>query len=111
MPLAGYCRQCGQYVYLTEQWGCVNGHAWNEISGWYDAETGVAVTPSWMQAPPPAAAPEPVPVPAPAPEPLPEPVPVQQPAPIPEPAPAPEPAQLPSLRPSPYRSSPRQAIG
>lgn len=55
MALAGYCRQCAQYVYLTEQWGCVNGHAWNEISGWYDPQTGTSVTPPWLQAAPPAA--------------------------------------------------------
>ncbi len=103
MSLAGYCRQCGQYVYLNEQWGCVNGHAWNEISGWYEAETGDAVTPSWMQAPPPAAVPEPVPVPAapplPEPAPLPEAVPEPAAAPIPEPAPAPAPA--PAQQPAP----------
>ena len=43
--LTGFCRQCAQYVYLTEQWGCINGHAWNEISGWYDPQTGAPVTP------------------------------------------------------------------
>jgi hypothetical protein len=111
MPLAGYCRQCGQYVYLTEQWGCVNGHAWNEISGWYEAETGVAVTPSWMQAPPPAAVPEPVPVPAapplPEPAPLPEAVPVPAPVTVQAPAAAPTPApeQLPAPAPAPAQQS------
>ena len=49
MALAGYCRQCAQYVYLNNQWGCMNGHAWNEISGWYEPETGAPVTPPWMQ--------------------------------------------------------------
>ncbi len=57
MALAGYCRQCAQYVYLNDQWGCMNGHAWNEISGWYEPETGTPVTPPWMQAAPAAAAP------------------------------------------------------
>ena len=49
MALAGYCGICKQYVYLTDQWGCVNGHAWNEISGWYDPDTGAPVTPYWLQ--------------------------------------------------------------
>jgi hypothetical protein len=82
MALAGYCRQCAQYVYLTEQWACVNGHAWNEISGWYDPQTGTPVTPPWMQAAPAAAAPaEPIVEAAPAPVPA-----VVAPAPV---APAP----------------------
>jgi hypothetical protein len=95
MALAGYCRQCAQYVYLTEQWGCVNGHAWNEISGWYDAQTGTPVTPPWMQAAAPAA---PAPMPAAAPQPSPEPVAAPLPAPVvastPIPAPEPEPAPV-----------------
>ena len=97
MALAGFCRQCGQYVYVTEQWACINGHAWNEISGWYDTETGAPVTPPWMQpaAPMAAAVPAAVAVPAPvAAAPAPAPVvaePVVAPAPGPEPVPAPAP--------------------
>jgi len=68
VAVAGWCRQCGQYVWLNEQWGCVNGHAWNELSAWYDPETGQPVTPYWLQA---EAAPETAPAPAPAPEPAP----------------------------------------
>ena len=49
MSLGGYCRICGQYVYVTEQWACVNGHAWSELSGWYDTGSGAAVTPPWVQ--------------------------------------------------------------
>jgi hypothetical protein len=89
MALAGYCRQCAQYVYLTDQWACVNGHAWNEISGWYDPQTGTPVTPPWMQAAAPttASAPEPIGVAAPAPAPaVVTPAPVD---PVPDPAPAP----------------------
>ena len=44
MALAGYCRGCGQYVWLNEQWGCVNGHPWTEISNWYDPQNGTPVT-------------------------------------------------------------------
>lgn len=51
MAVAGYCRVCGQYVYLDEQWGCAHGHAYTEISNWYDPEKGVAVTPYWLQQP------------------------------------------------------------
>ena len=56
---AGFCRVCGQHVWLNEQWGCINGHPWSEVSNWYDAETGAPVTPYWLQA-----APEPAPAPA-----------------------------------------------
>ena len=76
MALAGYCRQCTQYVYLTEQWECVNGHAWNEICGWYDPESGVAVTPPWMQPAPVASAPAPQVATEPASAPAPDPAPV-----------------------------------
>lgn len=49
MALAGFCAVCKQHVYLTEQWGCVNGHGWDQISSWYDPETGTPVTPYWLQ--------------------------------------------------------------
>jgi hypothetical protein len=121
MALAGYCRQCAQYVYLTDQWGCINGHAWNEISGWYDPQTGTPVTPPWMQAAPAAPMPveqavaapapaavaapvaEPMPVPVAMPEPVPAPAPVAMPEPVvvPEPVPAPTPAPAPSPEPAP----------
>ena len=109
MAVAGFCRSCGQYVWLNDQWGCVNGHPWTEISNWYDPAQGVPVPPYWLQqnaatpaAPSPApglapmpAAPVGVPAaPAPAPAATPEPVPARQPEPTPaaEPAPAPRPA-------------------
>jgi len=122
MALAGFCRQCAQYVYLTEQWGCINGHAWNEISGWYDPQTGAPVTPPWMQVAPPLASPAPVvaPIPEPAPEPvaapLPEPAPEPAAVPIPEPVPAPiaaplpEPAPAPVVVPAPAAASDRLAL-
>jgi len=99
MALAGYCRQCGQHVYLTEQWACVNGHPYTDISAWYDPDTGAPIQPFWLQpAPAPAAevAPAPVPAPAVAPEPVVEPMAVAAPAPEPvlvvAPEPTPEPA-------------------
>ena len=49
MAVAGFCRSCGQYVWLNDQWGCVNGHPWTEISNWYDPAQGVPVTPYWLQ--------------------------------------------------------------
>ena len=79
MALAGYCRGCGQYVWLNEQWGCVNGHPWTEISNWYDPQNGTPATPYWLQ--PAASSGAPLPVASP-----PGPVPVS-PTPVP-PAPA-----------------------
>ena len=121
MALAGYCRSCGQYVWLDAQWGCVNGHPCAEISNWYDPQNGTPVTPYWLQpavaaatapsavvpgpSPQPAPNPEPSPWPAPTPSPAPEPSPLPEPipAPTPEPAPwpAPEPAPGPELEPLP----------
>ena len=88
MALAGFCRGCGQYVWLNEQWGCVNGHPWTEIGNWYDAATGTPVTPYWLQ-PTPIAVTEPAPTPVPIPAPIPEPSPAPAPASAPAPAPAP----------------------
>jgi hypothetical protein len=51
MAVAGRCRICGQNVWLNDQWGCVNGHPWTEISEWYDPDTGTAVTPYWLAQP------------------------------------------------------------
>lgn len=65
VAVAGYCRVCGQYVWLNDQWGCANGHAWNEISNWYDPATGTAVTPYWLQPQQPSATPAPAPMPQP----------------------------------------------
>ncbi len=48
MAIAGYCAICKQYVYLNDQWGCVNGHPWTEISQWYDPDTGQPITPYWL---------------------------------------------------------------
>jgi len=104
MAVAGFCRGCGQYVWLSDQWGCVNGHPWSEITNWYEPSTGTPVTPYWLQ-PTPVAVAEPIPVtvadpapaviappaamPAPVAAPIPEPAPM--PAPLPTPLPAPEP--------------------
>ena len=88
MALAGYCRGCGQYVWLNDQWGCVNGHPWTEISNWYETQSGAPVTPYWLQpAPVPApvspapAAPVVVPTAPVAAAPAPAPVPIVEPAP------------------------------
>jgi len=86
-------------VWLSDQWGCVNGHAWNEISDWYDPDTGTRVTPYWMQPP---ASPEPQPmvqevvaIPAPAPV-----APAQQSANEPAPVAAPLPIYVPTAVPT-----------
>lgn len=70
MAVAGFCGVCGQHVWLTEQWGCVNGHPYTSISNCYDPDSGAPITPPWLQpAPvaPAAAAPASAPAPAPAP--------------------------------------------
>jgi hypothetical protein len=97
MAVAGFCAACQQYVYLNEQWGCVNGHAWDQISAWYDPETGAQVTPYWLQ---PGYSPAPMPEPVPA---APAPAPYVAPAPAPAPyvAPAPAPAPV-AAAPAPY---------
>lgn len=81
MSVAGYCSVCGQYVYLDDRWGCVNGHPWNEIRNWYDPQTGVPVTPYWLQG---GESPEPEPGPEPQPEPEPSVVPETVPPAAPE---------------------------
>ena len=118
MALAGYCRGCGQYVWLNDQWGCVNGHPWTEISNWYETQSGAPVTPYWVQpapsvapvAPAPAA-PAAIPIapvaaaPAPAPVPVVEPapaaaVPVAVPMPIPPASPEAAPVSEPTVAPT-----------
>lgn len=44
---AGWCQACDSNVYLTPTWGCVNGHAWDQLRDWYDTETGQPVKPYW----------------------------------------------------------------
>jgi hypothetical protein len=64
MAVAGFCSACDQNVYITEQWGCVNGHPWDQVRDWYDTDTGAPVTPYWRQpgySPAPPAAAEPAP--------------------------------------------------
>ena len=97
MALAGYCRGCGQYVWLNEQWGCVNGHPWTEISNWYDPQNGTPATPYWLQ--PAASSGAPLPVASP-----PGPVPVS-PTPVP-PAPAAPAAPLVPAAPAPAAPAP-----
>ncbi|HEY3316883.1 MAG TPA: hypothetical protein VGK50_00455 [Coriobacteriia bacterium] len=95
MAIAGRCRICGQNVWLNDQWGCVNGHAWTEIGDWYDPATGMAVTPYWLQPQTPA------PVDAPAPVAPPAEVPAAPPAEVPVPVTAPvaEPPVPPAVEP------------
>jgi|GEM_PF-3886850 len=100
MALAGFCRSCQQNVFLDNQWGCVNGHDWMQIEGWYDSDTGQPFTPDWiaqaLAEDTPAAAAEPVDPPQPEPQPMPEPAepqpePMLEPEPVPEPDPDPAP--------------------
>ena len=83
MPVAGFCSQCGENVFLDARWGCSRGHPWTAISGWYDTDTGTPIAPPWSQpAAPQPSAPQ---VPAAPQLPVPE-------APAPEPAPPPDPS-------------------
>lgn len=93
-------------MYLDANWGCTRGHAWNAISGWYDTDTGAAITPPWLQqaAPqqpvyaPPATPQQPAYAPPDAPSAMPSAV-VSEPTPAPEPiAPAPPPDPAVQLR-------------
>lgn len=75
MAKAGYCHDCGAYVWLDDAWACPAGHSRERVNAWYDTDTGQPLTP-------PAADPAPAPAPA-APAPA---------APAPQPAPAEPPA-------------------
>ncbi|MBI5232493.1 MAG: hypothetical protein HY876_10060 [Coriobacteriales bacterium] len=44
-------------MYVTENWGCANGHSWDQVSGWYDPDTGQQITPYWLASAPAAEAP------------------------------------------------------
>ena len=89
MAVAGFCNACQRYVWLNENWGCVNGHGWDQIRNWYDPATGAAITPYWLRPAPAASAAQATPDPAPARDPGPEPSSPAAPAPAPPPAPAP----------------------
>lgn len=47
MRVAGYCDVCQQNVFL-DNWVCVQGHDRSHITGWYNSETGQAITPFWL---------------------------------------------------------------
>lgn len=56
MRIAGYCHECGEWVYVATDWSCPKGHAAARVNGWYDTESGAHVAP----------APDPTPAEAPA---------------------------------------------
>lgn len=70
MTIAAWCKGCGRYVWLDERWACDAGHGWDQMSQWYDPDTGQPVTPYWLQQPAPSAelvatpAPDAIPEPA-----------------------------------------------
>lgn len=45
MPIAGYCHECGEWVWVVEDWSCPKGHAAADVNGWYDSETGEPASP------------------------------------------------------------------
>jgi hypothetical protein len=73
MARAGYCHDCGAYVWLGDDWRCPQGHARERANAWYDSDTGQALAPPWVAAaaqavgsesltPEPVAGPAPTPV-------------------------------------------------
>lgn len=51
MPIAGYCHECSEWVYVAVDWSCPKGHAAARVNGWYDTESGMHVTPAPDPAP------------------------------------------------------------
>jgi hypothetical protein len=45
VPIAGYCHECGDWVYVTADWSCPKGHSAVVVNGWYDTGSGAHVTP------------------------------------------------------------------
>lgn len=45
VPIAGYCHECGKWVYVTTGWSCPEGHEAVVVNGWYDTESGAQVAP------------------------------------------------------------------
>jgi hypothetical protein len=43
--IAGYCHECGDWVYVTADWSCPKGHSAVIVNGWYDTESGESVAP------------------------------------------------------------------
>jgi hypothetical protein len=73
MARAGYCHDCGAYVWLGDDWRCPQGHARERANAWYDSDTGQALAPLWAtEAASPASAPSPQ-APGPSHDPSPEP--------------------------------------
>ena len=45
MPIAGYCHECAEWVWVAEDWSCPKGHAAAHVNGWRDGETGEPTSP------------------------------------------------------------------
>ncbi len=84
MPWAGWCSQCGQYVWLDGRGGCVNGHGPEAMSNVYQTAPA-AVTSAAPTTQVPEATVEPTPIPQAAPQPT---APQAAPQPTPQFAPA-----------------------
>jgi len=46
VPIAGYCHECAEWVWVTEDWSCPKGHAAAHVNGWHDSETGDPPSPA-----------------------------------------------------------------
>ena len=44
MPLAGWCRECGDWVWVQDDGGCPAGHAADSVA----AHVAIAKPPSWL---------------------------------------------------------------
>ncbi len=64
MARAGYCHDCGAYVYLDEWWRCPAGHDPSRVNAWYDSDTGAAIAPAAPSPAPAATAPAAAPAPS-----------------------------------------------
>lgn len=51
MPIAGYCHECGGWVFVESDWSCPEGHPAATVNGWYETGSGSAVAPAGPSAP------------------------------------------------------------
>jgi len=52
VPIAGYCHECAEWVWVAEDWSCPRGHAAAHVNGWHDSETGDPTSPEQASARP-----------------------------------------------------------
>jgi len=55
VPIAGYCHECLEWVYVESDWSCPKGHPAAVVNGWYETESGAAAAPVTAPDPGPSA--------------------------------------------------------